>query len=115
MAKIGFEGIDEVVVSFGAKSGTMAGRMVKMTGNGEVGPCAVGDKPCGMAVAVEDGLAAVQLSGFVSVATSGAGIAVGFAKLVADGSGGLKADAANGREYLVVSADALNDSAVVRL
>lgn len=115
MAKIGFEGIGEVVITFGAKNGTAAGQTVKMTGDSEVGPCVAGDKPCGVVIAVESGLAAVQMEGFATLATSGSGIAPGWVKLVADGMGGVKADAANGRECLVVSADVMSDTAVVRL
>ncbi|MEG2119998.1 MAG: hypothetical protein RRY53_06540, partial [Pseudoflavonifractor sp.] len=89
MNKISFEGIGEVVATFGAKTGLKDEEPVKVTANGEAGPCAAGDRFCGVALAVEKGLAAVQVGGFVTMVTSGV-VGTGWVKLAADGAGGVK-------------------------
>lgn len=114
MAKISFEGIGEAMCTFEAKDGLERGAVCKVTGNGQVGACVAGDKLCGVAAYVDDGLAAVQVRGFAQVAYSGT-VAVGWAKLVADGSGGVKTDATNGVEHLVVQADSGEKKATILL
>lgn len=114
MAKISFEGIGEVMATFAAKSGLVGGQVCKVTAGGEVGGCAAGERICGMAVAVDDGLAVVQVGGFAQVPYSGA-VGTGWVKLVADGTGGVKVDAANGCEYLVADVDAAGKMAAVLL
>lgn len=114
MAKISFEGIGEVMATFTAKSGLESGMACKMTGSGEVGACAAGERFCGLADYVDDGLAAVQVGGFTPMAYSGT-VAAGWVKLVADGNGGVKTDAANGVEYLVVEVDSREKVATILL
>ena len=111
-SKISFEGIGEVVATF-ACGDVAAGQVVKMTADGTVGPCAADDKICGVALSAEDGYAAVQLGGLVKVPVSGEGVAVGWCRLSADGSGGVKLDSTAGTEHLVVRVE--TDGAVVRL
>ena len=43
MSKISFEDIGSVVATFLADSGVKGGQVVKLTGNGQVGPCSAGD------------------------------------------------------------------------
>lgn len=93
MSRISFEGIGAVVATFAAGEGVKGGQVVKLTGNGAVGPCAAGDAFCGVAMEPRAGVAAVQVGGFVTAAFSGE-LAVGRATLVADGQGGVKAAAA---------------------
>lgn len=114
MAKISFEGIGEVMATFTAKSGLESGMVCKITGSGEVGACGAGERFCGLADYVDDGLAAVQVGGFTPVAYSGA-VTAGYAKLVADGSGGVKVDNTNGVEYLVVEVDGTEKVATILL
>lgn len=112
--KVSFEGIGEVMATFTAKSGLEDGMVCKVTAGGEAGACGAGERFCGVAQYVDDGLAAVQVGGFTEVPYSSA-VAVGYVKLVADGYGGVKTDAANGAEYLVVDVDGVGKVATVLL
>lgn len=104
--KVSFEGIGESVVTF-YNNGASAGYPVKMTGNGEVGACANGDRFFGVSLSSEGDFAAIQTEGYVELPYSGAAPAVGFSKLSANGSGGVKTDA-NGGEFLVIEVDTVN-------
>ena len=112
MSKISFEDIGSVVATFLADSGVKGGQVVKLTGNGQVGPCSAGDAFCGVALEPRKGGAAVQVKGFVTVPYTGE-LTLGWATLAADGSGGVKANA-TGVTALVVSVDG-ESSAVVCL
>ena len=112
-SKISFEGIGEVVATFACGEGVAPGQVVKVTEDGTVGACSATDKFCGVALSVEDGYAAVQLAGLVKVSVTDGSVSVGWVKLAADGSGGVKKDDTNGREHLVVRVE--TDGAVVRL
>lgn len=114
MSKVSFEGIGGVVATFAAQEGmTQEGQVVKITGNGEVGPCGSGDNFIGVALAGADGTAAVQVKGFVEVKVPGE-IGLGWVKLSAKGDGGVKV-VTDGKEYLVVSCDAGAGTAVICL
>ena len=112
--KVSFEGIGEMVATFAVAEDMEKGCMVKLDEAGCVRPCADGDEFIGMAVNVRQGYAGVQFSGMAQVAYSGAAPVCGWAKLSADGKGGVKADE-NGHEYLVVATDTTAATAVVRL
>ena len=53
MNKVSFEEIGAVAATFFAQKEVKAGQVVKMTGNGQVGPCSTGDKFCGVALSNE--------------------------------------------------------------
>lgn len=55
MNKVSFEEIGAVAATFFAQKEVKAGQVVKMTGNGQVGPCSAGDKFCGVALSNENG------------------------------------------------------------
>ena len=75
----------------------------------EAGPCVVAQKK----TVENDGYAAVQLAGFITVA-AGEDVTEGWCALAADGSGGVKVDAGQtGGTYLV--AEAADGSAAVLL
>ncbi len=114
MNKFSFEGIGAVAATFGAESGVKGGRVVKLTGANTVGPCADGDKFCGLAMEPRRGGAAVQVKGFCTVPCTGS-LVPGWAQLVADGQGGVRAAAGaeSGVSALVVSAG--TDSTVICL
>ena len=102
MSKISFEDIGSVVATFLADSGVKGGQVVKLTGNGQVGPCSAGDAFCGVALEPRAGLAAVQVKGFVTVKTADT-LTVGWAALAGDGvktaeSGGVAALVAEVRD-----------------
>lgn len=112
MSKISFEDIGCVVATCYAQQGVHGGQVVKLTGNGEVGPCAEGDKFCGVALEPRTDIVGVQVSGFVTVGYTGS-LTPGWASLAADGKGGVKS-ASTGVIALVVSADS-DGTAVVCL
>lgn len=98
---VNYNGYGENIATFIAESSLKsAGLPVKISANGTVAACSSGDNFCGICVAVRDGYAAVQLSGYVQVKTS-AKLALGFTKL-ATGSNGAVASNTNGREHLVI-------------
>lgn len=107
--KVSFEGIGENVVTFyNSKSATaVAGAPVKMSGNGEVSVCADGDRFFGAALACDADFAAIQTDGYVELGYTGTAPAIGFAKLVSNGVGGVKR-AEEGGEFLVVDLDTVS-------
>jgi len=102
--KVSFEGIGEVSATFYAGSGVKVGQVVKISGDAEVGPCAAGERFCGVAVSAKDGCAAVQVKGVAAVACGDSTVTAGYVNLAADGDGGVK-KAEAGDEFLVVSVD----------
>ena len=100
MSKISFEDIGAVVATCQVEGEVAGGQVVKLTDNAKVGPCADGDKFCGVAMEPRGGIAGVQFKGFMTVGCAG-GLTPGLATLAADGNGGVKA-AADGVEALVV-------------
>lgn len=82
-----------------------SGGPVKISGEGEVSACSGGEGFAGVCISAGTEFAAVQLRGFIKLPYSGTAPDLGFSKLSADASGGIKADSA-GREYLVVEIDA---------
>ena len=86
MSKISFEDIGNLMATFYAEEGVQDGQVVKMTGNGTVGPCGEGDAFCGVAGMPRAGIAGVQVGGFVKVPAT-MPMSVGMVGLVADGKG----------------------------
>lgn len=86
---VSFEGFGEQVATFSADTSVKRGDWVKLSANGTVSPCAAGDAPCGKAVSVRDGAAAVQLGGYVSTAVSGT-LSLGWQTVTAAGSTSVK-------------------------
>ena len=120
MNKVSFEEIGAVAATFFAQKEVKAGQVVKMTGNGQVGPCSAGDKFCGVALSNENGCAGVQVKGFCPVAVTGS-LDLGWNALAADGAGGVQTATAgaeespSGVECLVVSTDTAGKRAVICL
>ena len=83
---VSFAGFGENIATFETAAAIPAGTPVKMSANGTVAACAAGDA-------------------FIGIAVTGS-VPVGWAQLVADGSGGVKAagEDAAGVSVLVVSA-----------
>ena len=50
MSRMSFEGIGEVAATFACGEGVKAGQVVKLTGDGTVGPCGDGERFCGVAL-----------------------------------------------------------------
>lgn len=116
MKKVSFEEIGAVLATFLAGDNAKKGQMVNLSAADTVDGCSADGKFCGLALDVTgDGVASVQVSGFAQVPCSDSGVTPGWVALAADGTGGVKKAAGEGREYLVVSADADAQTAVVLL
>ena len=102
MSKISFEDIGAVVATFAAGEDVVGGQVVKVTGEGTVGPCGDGEAFCGMAFQPRKGMAAVHVKGFLTVSTTGT-LTLGWVDLAADGKGGVKKASSGGVTALVVS------------
>lgn len=101
---LSYEGIGQWAATF-ACGDVQEGQVVKISAGDTVAPCSAGDGFCGVVLskARDGGACSVALGGMVTVSCTSAP-AVGWAKLSADGSGGVKADE-GGREYLVVRSE----------
>ncbi|MBQ7385765.1 MAG: hypothetical protein IJW04_04565 [Ruminococcus sp.] len=100
---IGFNGFCDNTVTFEADATVKKGTLLKLIDDNTVSVCDEGDKVVGVCVNVREGYAAVKLFGYAEIPVEGA-VNVGYQNLSAASSEAFKADA-NGREYLVVSAD----------
>ena len=99
---VSFAGFGENIATFETAAAIPAGTPVKMSANGTG---AAGDAFIGIAVSQRGDFVGVQLKGYRNAAVTGS-VPVGWAQLVADGSGGVKAagEDAAGISVLVVSA-----------
>ena len=113
MSKISFEDIGSLMATFYADEGAGDSQVVKMTGNGTVGPCNAGDAFCGVAGTPRNGAVGVQVGGFVKVSAT-LPLSVGKVGLVADGKGGVMAGE-DGITALVVDVDTVANTAVICL
>lgn len=99
---VNFNGYGENVLTFIAdNSVTNSGALVKISDNGTVAKCGMGDVFCGVCVNVRNGCAAVQLSGYALLPAAGT-ISVGYTKVAVNSAGRVVANE-NGREVLVVN------------
>lgn len=107
--KVSFEGIGESVVTFyNSKTAVAgAGAPVKMSGNRAVSACADGERFFGVALACDSDFAAIQMGGYVELEYAGTAPAVGFAKLVSNGVGGVKTSETGG-EFVIVDVDTVS-------
>ncbi len=111
MKQVSFDDIHSVAATFAAQEGVVSGQVVKITANGQVGPCSDNDAFCGVALSGAP-FVGVQVKGFVTVKATGS-IALGYTKVCANGQGGVKAGGS--REYLVVETDSTAGTAVLYL
>ena len=110
---ISFNGIGDRLVTFYSDE-VMAGHVVYVSDCGMVSECEEGDPFDGVAMFVDDGLAAVRLGGFVTLSYSGTTPDIGRVTLVADGEGGVEVDE-DGETYLVVDEDTTNGTVTLIL
>ena len=102
MSNFSFNGYMENVLTFECDSNVKAGDPVAMTGSGRVGKAAENSAFIGICINEKNGIAAVQLNGYVETDKSGT-VNVGFNKLVV-AADGVKTGT-TGREYLVIFSD----------
>lgn len=100
-----FNGFNEKVLTFECDTEIKAGTPVKITANGKVAAAAAGDRFVGTCIYTRCGFAAVQVEGYVTLPYTSTAPTVNYAKLVADGNGGVKVDATNGSEVVVICVD----------
>ena len=113
-----FEGIGQVVATFGTEDGKLeAGMAVTLTGNGKVGLSSEDKSLCGVTVsAARDGAVAVQIGGVVKAGYSGSTVpTVGCCALVCDGKGKVTKPASGGVSCLVLAVDREEQTVTVRL
>jgi len=111
--KVSFEGIGELVATF-YNNGATDGSPVKMSKAGEVSPCANSERFIGIATAPGAEYTGVIISGCVTLTYSGTAPVLGYAKLSANGSGGVKTDA-GGTEYKVLGVDTADKTVCIIL
>lgn len=113
--KVSFHGIGDKLVTF-LNNGAEQGQAVKVSAAGTVAPCAAGDVFDGVAVFADGAYAGVRLRGFVTLGYSGdTAPGVGHVKLIADGKGGVKVDASNGKDYLAADVDTTGKTVTILL
>lgn len=101
---VSFKGFNENTITMQADAALKAGDLVTVSEEGIACVCEEGGAICGYAVNVRDGYAAVQVAGYVEAAAGGA-LTAGIKKLSVDANG-KAAENAQGREFLVLCADA---------
>ena len=104
--KVSYEGVAEQVATFqvdgASKPAVQVGTVVALSGNGTVKACPASTAPAGVVLGVKDGLAAVQVAGYMRLPCAAA-LTVGYAQLALDSSS--KLAAGTGRGGLVVEVD----------
>ena len=116
---ISYQGIGEWCAAFHCGANVSEGMVVKAGAAGTAAKCSAQDGFCGVvrAVAHDRKACSVQLGGLAEVKYSGTAPAVGYAELVADGTGGVSkpGDNQSGSAYLVLSVDSAAGKAVIKL
>lgn len=103
-----FDGIGTQVITMQAEN-ALESAPCKVSKNGTVAQAASGDAFHGVVVWLRDGFAGVQTKGFITLPYTGSEApALGYAKLSADGNGGVAA-AGSGMDRLVVDVDTVNN------
>ncbi|MBR4049242.1 MAG: hypothetical protein IKK09_01965 [Clostridia bacterium] len=102
---VSFKGINEQVVTFSTVEELAAGTLVTVSANGTVSPCAANGKIVGVVVSSRENIAAVQISGFVTLPYSGSAPALGVTAIAAASDTKIKADSTNGKLVTVLEVD----------
>ncbi|WP_432400960.1 hypothetical protein [Wukongibacter sp. M2B1] len=105
---IAFDGFGAEYVTFAsALTSDDEGKIVKVSDSKTVAAAGDGEVFHGITVKVEsDGAVTTQIKGYVEIAYTGVtDPTIGYDKLAGDASAGVKVDATNGREYLVLYVD----------
>ena len=110
---ISYDGIGYLAVTVPA--GTCgAGQVCKLGSAGQADACVNGEQFAGVCDEVKKGMAAVQVSGFAKVKYTGSAPTPGFAKLAADGNGGVCVNS-NAQTYLVLCLDQAEGTITMKL
>lgn len=111
---ISMQGIGAQCMSAKKGASGTAGYPCKISANDTVINAASGDAFCGVITGLRGTLATVQYAGFVTLPYSSTAPSVGYAILVADGSGGVKT-AQSGKSYLVTNVNTTAGTVTVLL
>ena len=116
---ISFRGIRDkgTFIASSLTFGTDEGKVCKVSANQTAGLCADGDRFHGVIETIErdNAYSVVRLTGYVALAYSGTAPTAGITKFLANATGGVKVDAVNGYEYLVVDVDTTNTNVTLFL
>lgn len=110
---ISYEGIGHLAVTMPAGE-CAVGQVCAMGDDGKAAAGAVGGKFCGVVEAVENGMAAVQVAGFVTLGYTDTAPTTGYTTLACDGNGTVAVNSA-GNSYLVVAVDTANNLVTFKL
>lgn len=103
---VSLKGFNTQIASFEADSAVTAGMAVGITANNKVAKATAAGGVAGVCVNVREGIAAIQLTGYVRVSYSGdTAPTVGFCLLTGDGDGNVKVVTSGGRSMLVTAVD----------
>ena len=102
---VSFKGINEQVVTFRTDEELAAGTLVTVSDNGTVSACPANGKIVGVVVSCRGNLAAVQISGYITLPYSGSAPALGVTAIAAASDTKIKADSTNGKLVTVLEAD----------
>ena len=111
--KITYEGIGYLGVTM-PMGNCVQGQVCTINSAGQAVVCADGGVFFGVVDHVENGMAAVQMEGFVKLSYSGTAPNHGYVGLVSDGNGGVKVDASADKR-LVVAVDLVSKTVVFKL
>ena len=110
---VSYEGIGYLAVTIPASTAA-AGQACKVNAAGMCEKCNAGDAFDGVASAVENQYAAMQIQGLAEIKYSGTKPSAGRVNLSSDGKGGVKLDT-SGKEYLVMQVKEETTTIVVKL
>ena len=110
---VSYEGIGYLAVTIPAST-CVAGQVCRVNAAGLCEKCSAGDYFDGVADAVENQRATMQIQGCAEIGYSGTKPSAGRVKLSGDGKGGVKLDS-EGREYLIMQVKEDTTTIVVKL
>ena len=110
---VGFDGIGSMVIT--VKDGGVAlGQPCKCSGGRAMAKAAGGEAFQGLCLWQRDGIAGVQVDGFVTLPYTGSAPTVGFCILAANGSGGVQTSA-SGISRMIVDVDSVQKTVTFRI
>ena len=102
-----FKGFNENVITLPAAEGLAAGNPVTIA-SGDASPANANSDFVGICTGVADGVATVQVSGYVEIAATGVS-SYGYAGIVSNGSGGVKKSDSAVRKAYIIKIDSTNN------
>ena len=104
---IKLNGFNSKVATFKASGDIVLGTPVRPSSNYTVSPCPASSPFLGVAVSLSNGLVGVQINSYFELPYSSTTPVVGFARLAADGNGGVVVES-GGRDCAIVYVDTIN-------